>query len=491
MLATVTALFERLNAGGIGYCHWKSNWILEDTLAGKTDIDLLVSREDAASTRTILQDLGFRPAVELGAAPFPSVEHYHALDATSGALAHVHAYYRIISGDSLAKNYRLPLEQMLLRDVTRMGVVNVPSKGAELLVFVLRMHLKHATLTELSLLTRSWESVRQEVAWLATDEARAEARALLPVWLPGFDSELFTAALDALRTGAPLWRRIVLGRRVRAELRSFARHGRARAWLTAQRRFVDRASHRLRGSKKGLTPAGGGAVIAFVGSEATGKSTMLEETERWLGRHFTVQRVHAGKPPSTSLTFLPNLLLPVLRSLLPEQRSTRVVARQVFEDEREVGTHRFPLLFGIRSVLLAYDRRALLTRVFAKSANGTIVLCDRYPSAGKGAPDGAQLGHFDAAAAGGGMRRWLAERETRLYRDIPAPDLAIYLTAPLEVTLERNRARTKTELEDYVRWRHGLSSDLQFDCVRVHRIDTDRPASETIQEIRRVVWAAL
>jgi len=346
-------------------------------------------------------------------------------------------------------------------------------------------------LAELALVTRDWRNVREEAVWLATDEARAEAAALLPVWLPGFDRMLFGAALDALRTSAPLRRRIILGRRVRAQLRPFARRGRVRAWLAEERRFADKGMHRLRGSRKRFAPAAGGALIAFVGAEAAGKSTMLGEVERWLGGHYTVRRIHAGKPPSTPLTFVPNLLLPALRSLLPEQRSTKVSARHAAGGERGDSGKPFPLLFGIRSVFLAYDRRALLKRAFASSANGAIVLSDRYPSVESGALDGAQLGHPAAPRNGGRVRRWLADLEARLYRDIPPADLVVYLTAPLEVALERNKARAKSEPDDYVLSRHGRSSNLQFGRVRVQRVDTSQPLDESSREIKRIVWEAL
>lgn len=491
MVATVSALFERLNAREIRYCHWKSNWILEETLAAETDIDLLVQRQDALRFHMILGELGFRPAREVDVPPFPSVEHYLALDEGGDAIVHVHAYHQVISGDSLTKNYHLPLEEMLLGSVRRAGEVSVPSKGAELVVFVLRMCLKHATLAELALLMRGWENVRHEISWLATGEARNEAAALLPVWLPGLSPELFNRALDALVAPAPWWRRVVLGRRVRAQLRRFARRGRVRAWLAGIRAFVSRGTYRIRGSRKGLMPAGGGAVIAFVGSEATGKSTMLMEMERWLGRYFTVQHIHAGKPPSTPLTMLPNLLLPALRFVLPEHRSTRVTARQSSTAEPKAIEKPFPLLFGVRSVFLARERAALLNRAFASAANGRIVLCDRYPSVDSGAPDGAQLKHAVFASSGGRVRRRLAGIEARLYRAIPPPDLAIYLTARLETTLERNRKRDKTEPEEYVRLRHLRSSNLQFERVPVCGIDTDRPLDESTREIRRIIWDAL
>jgi thymidylate kinase len=486
VLTTVAALFDRLGSEGIRYCHWKSNWALEETLEGKTDLDLLVERAQAPAFRKLLQELAFRPAVEHGSPPFPSVGHYHALD-EAGELVHVHAYYRVITGDSLVKNYHFPLETMLLENTQQIGVVDVPTKGAELVVFVLRMSLKHTSGVELALLLRSWRNVEREAAWLATDEARMEAAALLPVWLPSFDAHLFATALDALTAPAPLARRVRVGRRVRAELRPFARHGRAKAWLAGLRKFEQHGRARLGGSKKKLAPATGGAVIAFVGVEASGKSTMLGAMHRWLGSHYTVRRIHAGKPPSTALTFVPNLLLPALRALLPDQRSTIVSARLTAETRPRTG--RFPLLFGIRSVLLAHDRRALLARAYARSANGTIVLCDRYPSSDEAPVDGAQLAVEPEAQDP--VRRWLAEREARLYRDVPPADLVLQLTAPLDVTLERNRQRAKAEPEDYVLSRHARSSSLAFDRARVVKIDTNRPLEESTRELRRIIWEAL
>ena len=491
MLTAVSRLCEQLEARQVRYCHWKSNWALATSVNGRTDFDLLVRRRDARALREILEGLGFRPAIEPGADPFPSVEHYHALDEESGSLVHVHAYYRVISGGSLTKNYHLPVEEMLLENVRRESAVNVPSRGAELIVFVLRMSLKHATLPELALVRREAGSMQLEADWLATTDARAEAAGLLRAWLPSFDPKLFEEALEALRKPASICRRVSLGRRVQAQLRSFARRGRFAASVAGASKLTGKATHRLTGSPRRLAPATGGAVVAFVGSEATGKSTMLEDTAGWLGAHYTVRRVHAGKPPATPLTFVPNLLLPALRRIAPEQRSTVVAARQAPDRETASATEPFPLLFGIRSVLLAHDRRALLTRAFADAANGTIVLSDRYPSSERGATDGAQLRQAASGATDGRLRRWLVEREARLYRDIPDPDLVIHLTAPIDVTLERNRARAKKEPEDYVRVRHARSSNPTYERAPVSRVDTDQPAVESVREIRRIIWEAL
>jgi hypothetical protein len=229
---------------------------------------------------------------------------------------------------------------------------------------------------------------------------------------------------------------------------------------------------------------GKATMIAFVGSEATGKSTILGEVEGWLGRSHRVRRVHAGKPPSTPITFFPHVLLPALRRVFPEQRTLFVEER--YEDGDRAATKPYPLLFGVRSVMLAYERRALLTRA-ARSGKGTIVLSDRYPSEASGAPDGPQLAHLPMPSGRFSIRRVLARMEDRLYRDIPAPDMVFHLSAPLEVTLARNAARNKQEPEDYVRFRHALSAKLRFDGAPVYGIDTDRDIALVVREIEEVI----
>ncbi len=229
---------------------------------------------------------------------------------------------------------------------------------------------------------------------------------------------------------------------------------------------------------------GRATLIAFVGSEATGKSTILNEVEGWLGRTQPVRRIHAGKPPSTPITFVPHVLLPAIRRLFPEQRTLRVEERN--EDVDGSTRKTYPLLFGVRSVMLAYERRALISRA-VRAGRGSVVLSDRYPSDTSGAPDGPQLAHLPMPAGRFSLRRVLARMEGRLYRDIPAPDLVFHLSAPLEVTLARNAARDKREPEDYVRFRHELSTRLRFDGAPVYPIDTDRTLELVLQEIEGVI----
>jgi thymidylate kinase len=491
MLKIIHQLIEELNAKGLTYCHWKSNLALTAALEGQTDLDLLIAREAIGTFRAILSRLDFRSAQMAEADAFPAMEHYFAFDTESGVLVHVHAYYEVITGESLAKNYRFPIEAMLFQNRREQDGVWVPAKSAELVVFTIRMMLKHTSLVELLLLMRDWSTVQQETAWLMEAGALDEALSLVTEWLPSVDVALFSQCVAALRKPQPFLFRIMLGRRLRVQLRGYTRHSAVQSSWTGLRKFSTMLLRRLTRSKKGMRLQSGGAVIAFVGPEATGKSTLLAETKRWLGEYLLVEQIHAGKPRSTMLSVVPNLGVPLLRALLPAYRSGHVEQQYSAGEMVEKSPRVFPLLFGIRSVLLAYDRRALLTRARARAAKGTIVLCDRYPSTVSGATDSPQLSQFNPARARSPIRHLLAQVEQRLYQEIPAPDLVIALTVPLEVAMIRNKTRGKEEPEDFVRRRHALSAQLVFEKAPVVRVCTDQPLDQTVSSIKQMIWQAL
>ena len=489
-MTKIQNFIEELNTNGVRYCHWKSNLSLSKSLSGQSDVDLLIHREDAGLFRTILSQLGFRPAANKDGESFPSIEHHFALDEESGVLVHVHAYFRVITGDSLSKNYRFPIEEMLLQNTRMEGTIPLLAKSAELIVFTLRIMLKHTSLVELVLLARYWKDVKQEISWLLETESIDESLSLVNCWLPSIEADLFSECVAALKAPESLFRRISLGLQLRSKLRIYARHSAVRAWLVGARKFTAMLFRRLTRSQKELIPQSGGAVIAFVGPEATGKSTLIAEMSGWLGEHFAIEHIHAGKPKSTLLTSVPNLLVPALRSLFPSSRSTRLEAQYLYEPSDKPQTS-FPLIFAIRSALLAYDRRSLLSRAYSRAANGTIVLCDRYPSSQSGAPDGPQLSQLATSTDQDSIRHRLAHIEARLYRQIPPPDVVIYLNAPLEVALLRNATRGKKEPEDYVRRRHARSSNLEFEKAPVHKINTNQPFDKTVLEVKKALWNAL
>ena len=491
MLSRACILVEALNTRGVRYCHWKGNAALAEALSGLKDLDLLIYRPDADIFRAVLAQHGFRPACNRDGGSFPSTEHYFGLDSDTGLMVHVHACFNVITGESLAQNFRLPVEDMLLANTRLDGIVRVPAKAAELIVFTIRTMLKHTTFVELALMARDRGKLTREITMLADAESVDQSVQLLKQWLPKLDPKLFVQCVSALRTPAPLRERLVLARRLRSSLRIYARHSQTIASWTGLATFAKLLIRRLSKRPKRLSLLSGGALVAFVGPEATGKTTLINEVSGWLSDHFVVARVHAGKPSSAKITLLANMVVPLLRLLAPNLRLSEVESRRARLKESTQAPWVYPLTFGIRSVLLAYDRRVLLSRAFARAANGTIVLCDRYPYVAPEAPDGPRLIHNPLPRNTYPIRHMLAALERKLYLQMPEPDLIICLTIPVEIAIARNRAREKKEPEEYVRRRHLAGVSVPTGHTPVRLIDTNHQLEETLREVKKTIWSIL
>jgi thymidylate kinase len=108
-----------------------------------------------------------------------------------------------------------------------------------------------------------------------------------------------------------------------------------------------------------------------------------------------------------------------------------------------------------------------------------------------GVPDGPQLLRLLPDPDQYRFRRLLARIETRLYQEIPSPDLVIALSVPVEVAISRNRTRGKTEPEAFVRMRHAQSAKLEFGTAPVYPVNTNQPVDQTVLEVKKAIWSIL
>ncbi len=189
-LSLVRAAFTALNGEDIRYCHWKSTSGLPIGLAGRTDLDLLVDRADAARFTATVRDAGFKPFISHSSRRFIGVEDWLGHDAESGRLVHLHVYYRLVLGEDHVKNHVLPIEAAVLDDVVLRHGVKVPVPASELTILTIRALLKYRRTDALKDALRLGRrggvppNVRHEVADLrarvSPDELQRAARHLVP-----------------------------------------------------------------------------------------------------------------------------------------------------------------------------------------------------------------------------------------------------------------------------------------------------------------------
>ena len=494
----VDRLVGTLNSNGVVYCHWKSNFSLTQALSGALDLDLLVDRRSLSQALTILINLGFKHAIVKWGSGTPIASHYYGFDLQTGQLIHVHLFSRVLTGESFVKSHLLPFEQMLLENAAYIEQIRVTPRPAELVLFILRTFIKYGSLLDLLYLLGNSEEIRTELRWLQAGDDMSEALCLLRKYCPVISEQLFLKCIDTLNGNSSLAKRVMLSQHVRRRLRVYEKHTSLNRILAYVQLLWGQLQRRISGTKKNKKLYAGGAVIAFVGPEATGKSTLVSESGRWLGNEFAVKMIHAGKPPSSWFTLPVNLALPLISSLLPRLRTTCLKGHSAITNPTQfqpTGVGLPVLVYALRAVVLAWDRRQLLLKARRSVANGEIVICDRYPSETIGAMDSPRLRENPSKS---GMilviYNWLARLEYRFYEQIPPPEIVLRLKVSVETAKKRNRERIKAgkEADAYVESRHRQSREWnRHGTGYICDIKTEQPLAETILSVKKIIWESL
>jgi thymidylate kinase len=478
-------LVGAFNQENLRYCHWKSNYNLAESLSGETDFDLLIDRKSLSRILIILIRNGFKSARLKSRQDPDGIFHYYGLDVTTGKLIHVHLFSSILTGESFVKTHLLPFEDMLLENTYYIEAIKVASLPAELVTFVIRTFIKYGSFLDVLELARKTEMLREELAWLQK-------------YCPVLDECLFLELLTALKENASLLKRILLAKTVRKHLHIYAKYH-LPGLISAYSQFIWEKVHcMVEKHRKSKSLNTGGVVIAFVGAEATGKSSLVSVTETWLGQIFSTRTIHAGKPPSTWMTAPLNVIVPLLRQVFPLQRTTRQDAKTASLLEivsPPVTKGWFGLIYAIRSVSLAWDRRHLLVQARNYAANGEIVICDRYPSENIGAMDSPRLQEIhDLKGLKGALYNWLARLEQRYYKEIPPPDMVLKLRVSMEIARQRNRDRIKVgkETDAYLEARHNQCREWCMNGTKfIYEIDTEQSLDNTILLVKRTIWEVI
>ena len=477
ILELVASLCAALSAQGVDYCHWKSNPFLDRSASGDNDLDLLVSRKDAQGFAGILCSLGFKEVLAPEEDELPGVQNYYGFDEASGRLVHVHAHYQLILGNDLSKNYRLPVEGAYLKSSCQGNLFRVPAPEFELVVFVIRMVLKHSTWD--ALLMRHGKlskSEKHELECLTAPEVLAKVDLALEE-LKLVDRKLFDLCLRSVQPGCPLLVRIKAGEQLQRVLAACARRPHAhdialklsqRVWQPIQRR-VFRYAPKNR-------PANGGLFIVLVGGDGAGKTTMLDELSGWLSGVFEVSRLHMGKPEWSTTTIVIRGILKIgtLLHLYPFEGD-------VYESSPRVHGY----AWFIRAVCTARDRYLTYLHAQRASPNGRVVLCDRFSLPGFMDMDGPQCQQaLKVKGQANRFLRFLTAREASYYQQIGLPDLLIVLKVDPEVAVQRK----VDESAESVRARSTEVFERDWTRLPAHVIDAAESKAEISGQIKRLVW---
>jgi thymidylate kinase len=223
-------------------------------------------------------------------------------------------------------------------------------------------------------------------------------------------------------------------------------------------------------------------VIAVIGSDGAGKSSVSQMLYAWLGGKVDVIPIYfgSGQGQSSILRWPMRVVLELTRG---RTRSTRMDPEQ--RRTRDIGLAR-----TMWALALAREKRWKLRMVARARERGFVVICDRYPQTqADGVNDGPLLWTWRESPAR--VKRALARWEDGIYKLAEAipPDIVVRLLVTAETAAARRPGDDPRELA----FRTQLVRNLRFDSASfgVIDIDAEHDLAAVMLEVKQRLWPTI
>lgn len=500
-LGIVTRLTRRLHEENIAYCHWKSNQHVHEAVIGETDLDILFDRRSAVKTYRILSEEGYKRFQANPSRAYPALEDFLGFDQETGRLAHLHMHYELSLGEKHLKGYRIPWERLVLstRVLDPDGIIYIAHPEVETLLFLLRaalkMRLRDRLLALFGHVYLAGEGMLTELSFLKEriDPARVTA---LAAELLGEGAGRVTR--EMLAEYPSLSRLSRFRREARESLRCYRTYSAPEARWRRFRRELH-GLHAAYGRKYTHPPRPlnrtvpcGGRIVVFLGSDGSGKSTVVREVVRWLSWKVDVCTIYhgSGDGPSSMLRLPLKLALNAAMGVPPRPSNSNTTVKSEIPARGEGVSRRLLRRFKpLWALVLSVEKRSKLKRGWRARNRGLAVICDRYPQDQvHGFNDGPLLAKWRRHPSR--LLRWLARWEGVPYRraEIYPPDLVIKLHVSAAVALQRKPEMRPEEIRRRI---EAIRSLRYPDPTRIVDVDADAPLDRVLLRVKQAIWADL
>jgi thymidylate kinase len=218
-------------------------------------------------------------------------------------------------------------------------------------------------------------------------------------------------------------------------------------------------------------------LIAIIGTDGSGKSTVCDHVASWITRYGPAGRVHLGKQSGNIARAMARW--PLLGPLLDRAIKRKVdgVNERIKEDKQPT------LLPALVIAAFTLRRKRRFKRMLALRQRGLIVVTDRFPQVEiPGAYDGPG---FPDTSHGSGLVVRLARYEHAVFEWMAShkPDLVLRLNVDLDVAC----ARKPDHQRDALARKIAVTPLLRYSGAPIVDIDANQPLASVIQHVEAAV----
>jgi len=450
MLEINKKLFERLHSEKIVYCHWKSNFRLNEALEGKTDLDILVKKEHILRFEQVLSELGFKQLKPPSWDDYPFVVHYLGYDEKTSSFSHLHIYYGLIMGKKLMKEYCLPIEENIFDNLIIKNNVFVPIRELELIISLFRIMAKYRNIYNLSILDKKEFYLMKRECNLSKMEGFLRKI-----------GEVTDIPLVILKETIFHYDKVP-SNHIRKLKKAFSKFRRFSKFEYIFVYLVRKTFSKLMSKKKSLVC--GGDILTFIGIDGAGKTTVIKELIKRLGEHLDVKYYYLGASKNSLEVQIVNLILRVIKKI-----------------NKFLNLNFFYFLEDFFKLICEYFYVKRRYKYYRKGVrdfyNGRIVIFERFPI-------NKTVDHYTSDLKYRNLK-WIEKRIIELYRKISFVGKIFFLDIPFEESLLRKKVSDTSFLKKkYI----NLQRFYQENKEKIINIDATKTVEEVVKDILDFFW---
>ncbi len=432
------------------------------------EIDLYISRSHIGRFEILVKNLGYIE-LESFVVKHPFVRHFFAI--VDHQRVHLNVYLELITGESQAKNYNLTYGFEIAEDTNFFGFSVLSSIDYKKL-FLLRYFLKLGSLVSIIRYFLDRKDYQLESKGVSNTVEFSPSHGLSASFWSNLNS-LSNNNIHSLLLTVFLLKFLLRGREIRGFFKQFL----FRYWTLSFRIF-----NKIFLKRKRCIANKEGFIVAIVGSDGTGKSTLVDGLKKKYD-FFDSLVLAVGRldsmPSVGGILFKFFLKLKKLFSSY-SRRDTSEIKSLSNRDTQE------NLFFCLKSCYVAYSRYRILGVANRARSKGYFVILDRYPSLSVNGMDGPRI-------STNGKYALLSKLERCIYDACSLPDLLIQLSVQVEVAIQRNTLRIKEfkETDDEIRSRHMIYSNSNYDVKNKIMIDASLDIDNVLAAAHRKIWMSL
>jgi Thymidylate kinase len=430
-----TELLAELQRENLRFVHWKGNAHLPESMQGKSDIEMLVHPTDRNQFENLVKRRLYKKLHAQPGHRYPGIEDWLAMDYDTGTLLHIHTHYNLVTKISDGRYLQLPWLQQFFRHLTIDETTGwpIPTREMETIVLLIRIHARMIF-------------KKPEIPVLKQKELRELLSQVEVRRLVALCTELQLPVPDNLEKKIE---RIVEGQSVETMI---SLSGFFYQQLPECIKFVP-ANRKTKRLKK--TMANGGRILALVGSDGAGKSTLSRDLVNWLSYKIECHYFYLGKRP-----FIISYGRKIF-SLLKYARYIKKITGNYFY------------------ILLIRKKINMLKHAKLLSQNNSLVICDRFPQKDI-------KGFFDGPKLQSGKLTWLSKLEMKLFSILQqtAPDVVFRLNVAPVIAAQRKLGHDAIMIEQ--KCRHV--SLLSFGNAKLIDVDASKNYEQVLLDLKRKIW---